>query len=139
MSTLFLAEGNIGSAPEYREFADPEDGPRCLIRLNVYFDNPVPTAEGGFKDRGGFWAPVELWHDSAHHWSTLYQRGMRIIVHGKMIRDEWDDADHNTQSAFKIRARCVGILPYRLASVTLSPKPASPAATDDSGGENSPA
>jgi len=125
MSTLFLAEGNIGSAPEYREFTDPEDGPRRLIRLNVYFDNPVPTGEG-FEDRGGFWAPVELWHESAHHWSTLYQKGMRVIVHGKMIRDQWEDADHNPQTSFKVRARSIGILPYRIASVVVSPKASPP-------------
>ena len=121
MSTLFLAEGNIGSAPEYREFTDPEDGPRRLIRLSVYFDNPVPSEEG-FEDRGGFWVPVELWHDSAHHWSTLYQKGMRVMVLGKMIRDQWEDAEHNPQATFKIRARSIGILPYRIASVVVSPK-----------------
>ena len=42
MSTHFYGEGNIGSAPEYREFPNGNDEPRRLLRLNVYFDNPVP-------------------------------------------------------------------------------------------------
>jgi single-strand DNA-binding protein len=43
MSTFFVGEGNIGSAPEFQEFASGNDEPRRLLRLNVYFDNPVPT------------------------------------------------------------------------------------------------
>ena len=43
MSTHFSGEGNIGSPPEYREFPNGNDEPRRLLRLNVYFDNPVPT------------------------------------------------------------------------------------------------
>ncbi len=65
MSTHFSGEGNIGSPPEYREFPNGNDEPRRLLRLNVYFDNPVPTKGGDFEDRGGFWAPVEIWHRDA--------------------------------------------------------------------------
>ena len=54
MSTQFIGEGNIGSPPEYREFPNGNDDPRRLLRLNVYFDNPVPTKGGEFEDRGGF-------------------------------------------------------------------------------------
>ena len=91
MSTQFIGEGNIGSPPEYREFPNGNDDPRRLLRLNVYFDNPVPTKGGEFEDRGGFWAPVEIWHQPRETW--------------------------------QINARSVGILPYRIESVALSPKP----------------
>ena len=46
MSTHFVGEGNIGSAPDYREFPNGNDGPRRLLRLNVYFDNPIPKKDG---------------------------------------------------------------------------------------------
>ena len=49
MSTQFIGEGNIGSPPEYREFPNGNDDPRRLLRLNVYFDNPVPTKGGEFE------------------------------------------------------------------------------------------
>jgi len=75
MSTYFSGEGNIGSALEYREFANGNEEPRRLLRLNLYFDNSVPNGEGDFEDRGGFWAPVEIWHRDAEHWQTLYQNG----------------------------------------------------------------
>ena len=47
MSTHFVGEGNIGSAPDYREFPNGNDEPRRLLRLNVYFDNPIPKKDGG--------------------------------------------------------------------------------------------
>ena len=83
MSTHFVGEGNIGSAPDYREFPNGNDEPRRLLRLNVYFDNPIPKKDGEYEDRGGFWAPVELWHREAEHWKTLYQKGMRVLVEGR--------------------------------------------------------
>lgn len=123
MSTHFIGEGNIGSAPEFREFAQGNDEPRRLLRLNVYFDNPV-AAKDGYEDRGGYWAPVELWHRSAEHWQTLYQKGMRVLVEGRTVRDEWQDAEANERITFKIEARRVAILPYRIEAVTLAAKPA---------------
>lgn len=125
MSTHFFGEGNIGSAPEYREFPQGNDEPRRLLRLNVYFDNPAPTKDGEFEDRGGFWAPVELWHRDAERWAGLYQKGMRVLVEGRTVQDKWEDKDDNPQKTFKVEARRVGILPYRIESVTISVKPPS--------------
>lgn len=94
------------------------------MRLNVYFDNPVPKKDGTFEDRGGFWAPVEIWHRDADHWKDLYQKGMRVMVEGRTVKDEWEDAEENERTTFKIEARRVGILPFRVESVKLSAKPA---------------
>lgn len=126
MSTRFYGEGNIGSAPEFKEFPNGNDEPRKLLRLNIYFDNPVPTKDG-FEDRGGFWAPVEVWHRDAEHWSTLYQKGMRVLVKGKTIKDQWEDADEQERTTFKIEARSIGILPYRIESIVMSAKSTTPA------------
>jgi single-strand DNA-binding protein len=121
MSTRFYGEGNIGSAPDYREFPNDNDEPHRLLRLNVYFDNPVPVKDG-YADRGGFWAPVELWHRDAERWSALYQKGMRVLVEGRTVRDEWEDSEDNPRVTFKIEARRIGILPYRIDGVTLAAK-----------------
>lgn len=122
MSTHFFGEGNVGSVPEHRSFAQGNGEPRHLLRLNVYFDNPVPVKDG-YDDRGGFWAPVEVWHKDAERWSHLYQKGMRILVEGRTVRDEWQDDDENIRVTFKIEARRVGILPYRLEGVAMNTKP----------------
>ena len=125
MSTLFLGEGNIGSAPEFQEFGSDSDTPRRLLRLNVYFDNPIPR-ESGYEDRGGYWAPVELWHRDAEHWSTLYQKGMRVLVEGRTVREEWEDSEDNPRVTFKIEARRIGILPHRVQSVSMKEKTGEP-------------
>ena len=65
---------------------------------------------------------MELWHRDAAHWQTLYQKGMRVLVEGRTVRDEWEDAEQNERVTFKIEARRVGILPFRIEAVTLSPK-----------------
>lgn len=124
MSTHFYGEGNIGSHPEFREFANGNDEPNRLLRLNVYFDNPVPRKDGTFEDRGGFWAPVEIWHRDTEHWKDLYQKGMRVLVEGRTIKDEWEDAEENERITFKIEARRVGILPFRVEAVKLGQKSA---------------
>lgn len=118
MSTHFFGEGNIGSAPEYREFPNGNEEPRRLLRLSVYFDNPVPVKDG-YEDKGGFWAPVEIWHRDAARWSSLYQKGMRVMVEGRTVRDTWEDHDENERVTFKIEARRIGVLPYRIETIVL--------------------
>lgn len=122
MSTKFTGEGNIGSAPEFREFPNGNEEPRRLLRLNVYFDNPIPKKDGSFEDRGGYWAPVEIWHRDAEHWSMLYQKGMRVLVVGRNVRETWQDGDENERETFKIEARSIGILPYRIEAVAMAAK-----------------
>ena len=51
--------------------------------------------------------------------------GMRVLVVGRMEREPWEDKDDKPRETWQINARSVGILPYRIESVTLSPKPTS--------------
>ncbi|MFK4136641.1 single-stranded DNA-binding protein [Pseudomonas luteola] len=121
MATDFSGEGNIGSQPEFLEFPNPGGEPRRLLRLNVYFDNLVPHGQGEFEDRGGFWANVEWWHRDAKQFASVFSKGMRVIVPGKIILDQWTDNQNEERSAFKIRADRIGILPHRIESVCLQP------------------
>lgn len=123
MSTHFNGKGNIGSAPEFNEYPNGNEEPRRVLRLNVYFDNPVPTKDG-YEDRGGFWMPVDWWHKDAEHFATLFQKSMRVVVQGREERDEWIDDDENQRITYRINAHDVSILPYRIESVALSPKQA---------------
>lgn len=119
MSTYFTGEGNVGSDPEVKMF--PPNGnqpPRGVMRLNVRFDNPVST-DSGFIDKGGFWANVELWGRDAEEWARLYQKGMRVMVSGRMVHEEWQDKEGNKRSQFKVQAARIGILPSRIAQVVL--------------------
>ncbi|QIQ22128.1 single-stranded DNA-binding protein [Zophobihabitans entericus] len=123
MSTFFLGEGNICSKPEFRSFPNGNNPPRTMMRLNVRFDNPVPK-DGGYEDRGGFFAPVEIWHSDAEHWSeNIYQRGMRILVEGRTVMQEWEDNDKKPRLTFKIEARRIAILPNRVVTIVMKDKP----------------
>lgn len=121
MSTHFMGEGNIGSDPEVKMFSpNGNQPPRGVMRLNVRFDNPVPTDTGNV-DKGGFWANVEIWHRDVEQWARLYQKGMRVMVSGRMVLDEWQDNEGNSRSQFKVQAVRIGILPFRVAQVVLEP------------------
>jgi len=89
----------------------------------------------GLVKKGDFvWMPVEIRHADVHHWSKLYQKGMRVLVIGRQVREEWTDDAGNLSVALKIRARPVAILPYRLERVVLVPKGdagADPSARDE--------
>jgi single-strand DNA-binding protein len=119
MSTKFWGEGNIGTKPEFREFANGNKEPRRLLKLNVYFDNPVPKGDGEYEDRGGFWANVELWHKDAERYSELFSKSMRVLVIGRMLMDQWEDDNGEERSAMKVQASRVGILPHRLQSLMM--------------------
>jgi len=49
---------------------------------------------------------------------------MRVLVEGRAVKDDWEDAEENERVTFKIEARRAGILPYRLEAVVLGAKPA---------------
>ncbi|MCI4116633.1 single-stranded DNA-binding protein [Dickeya dianthicola] len=125
MSTHFNGEGNIGSAPEFHEYPNGNEEPRRVLRLNVYFNNPVPGKDGTFEDRGSFWQPVDWWHRDAERFAELFQKGMRVVVSGRVERDDWTDENNNPRTTYRVNARSVGILPYRIEAIILSPKPGS--------------
>lgn len=47
---------------------------------------------------------------------------MRVLVEGRQVREEWTDNDNNGRTTFKVEARRIAIMPYRIEAVTLSPK-----------------
>ncbi|MHB0818501.1 single-stranded DNA-binding protein [Stutzerimonas stutzeri] len=115
--------GNIGSEPEFREFPNGNQDPRRLCRLNVYFDNPVPDGKGGREDKGGFWMQVEYWHRDAERYAELLQKGMRVTVSGRQIKDTWKDRESGeTKEAFKIQATQVSIGLHRIDGVVMAEK-----------------
>src|SRR3546814_2602142 len=90
MSTHFVGEGNIGSAPDSREFPNGNDEPRRQLCLNVYFDNTIPKKDGAYEDHCGYWATVTRWHSDAEQWKTLYKTSMRGMDASRTGRDEWE-------------------------------------------------
>jgi len=119
MATNFWGEGNIGTKPEFKEIPNGNSEPYRLLRLNVYFDNPIPKSDGEYEDRGGYWAGVEVWHKDAERYSELYCKGMRVLVIGRMLMDKWEDDKGVECRAMKVQASRVGILPHRVESIAM--------------------
>lgn len=119
MATSFWGEGNIGTKPEFKEIRNGNNEPYRLLRLNVYFDNPIPKSDGEYEDRGGYWAGVEVWHKDAERYSELYCKGMRVLVVGRMLMDKWEDDKGLECRAMKVQASRVGILPHRVESISM--------------------
>ncbi|AZL70077.1 single-stranded DNA-binding protein [Pseudomonas oryziphila] len=122
MGTPVVWEGNVGNAAEHRSFANGNKDPRHMLRLNVMFDNSIPDGQGSYKDRGGFWANVEWWHQDAERFAALFQKGMRVVVIGRAIMDTWTDKQSGQEvSALKVEASRVAILPHRVEQIRLAP------------------
>ncbi len=47
---------------------------------------------------------------------------MRVLVVGRMEREPWTDNEDQPRETWQINARSVGILPFRIESVALSPR-----------------
>ena len=47
---------------------------------------------------------------------------MRVLVIGRMEREPWTDNEDQPRETWQVNARSVGILPFRIESVTLSPR-----------------
>lgn len=120
MATNFWGEGNIGTEPEFKEISNGNNEPYRLLRLNVYFDNPIPKNDGKYEDRGGYWAGVEVWHKDAERYSELYCKGMRVLVTGRILMDKWEDDNGVECRAMKVQASRVGILPHRVESIAMA-------------------
>jgi single-strand DNA-binding protein len=60
---------------------------------------------------------VEIWHRDADHWKDLYQKGMRVLVVGRMVERDLDGQRGSAARDLQINARSVGILPFRIESV----------------------
>lgn len=65
--------------PKLKTFPQGYEAPRKMLRLNIRFDNSVPSREVN-QERGFFGAAVEIWHQKTQQWSNLYQTGMRVLV-----------------------------------------------------------
>lgn len=118
MSTTWQNEGNLGADPEFKTVKVANED-RPLLQCSVYFDNPIPKGEG-FEDRGGFWARVEWWHQSAEQFCAVYKKGMRVHVQGTLLMEPYE-ADGEDRLSIKVRADRISILPYRIESVHMAP------------------
>ncbi|MCG5537330.1 single-stranded DNA-binding protein [Halorhodospira sp. 9622] len=115
MANFFRGRGNLGATPTLRHAQDTP-----VANLRVYFDRPIPNGEGGFNERGGFWANVSLWGSRAETAARLLPKGTRVAVEGELFESQWVDKETGEERRqLEIRARHVDPDLGRIDSLTI--------------------
>lgn len=66
---------------------------------------------------------VEWWHRDAERYSQLLQKGMRVTVFGRQVKDTWRDRDSQEEkSALKIQATQVTVGLHRIVDIVMEAK-----------------
>lgn len=117
MSNLYHGAGNLGDTPSLKR-AMVAGAPQPVLEMSIYFDRPVPTDEGDYEDRGGFWLRAELWGKRAEQAATLLAKGARVRVAGTLVQDSWTDKETDEErSAFKLKLDWIALDPLRIEHV----------------------
>ena len=94
MSNEFEGVGNLGTAPSLTKVGAAGVGEsRNVCNMRVYFDRQVhdSDADGGYRDKGGFWFTVDIWGFRAEEAMRVLNKGSRIFVRGNMREESWTD------------------------------------------------
>jgi single-strand DNA-binding protein len=116
MSNRFEGNGNLGDAPALKRVR-VGDEQRPVLELSIYFDRRVPTGEGAFAEKGGFWLNANLWGKRAEIAAPLLAKGARVHAIGELELETWDD-DGEQRSAFKLNLDAITIDPLRVQEIS---------------------
>ncbi len=123
--------GNITDDPELRFTPSGSAVANFTIAVNRRFKNQ----QGGWEDKLDGFFKCNCWRDMAENVAESLQKGMRVMVVGRLQQRSWDDQEGNKRSAFEIQVDEVGpSLRWATASVTKSQRSSSQGAPAQSGG-----
>jgi single-strand DNA-binding protein len=124
--------GNITDDPELRFTPSGAAVANFTVAVNRRFQR-----DGQWEDRLDGFFRCNCWRDLAENVAESLQKGMRVVVVGRLQQRSWDDADGNRRSAFEIQVDEVGpSLRWSTASVQKARR--SGAAAADDWGSNAP-
>ena len=129
--------GNITDDPELRFTPSGSAVANFTIAVNRRFKNQ----QGGWEDKLDGFFKCNCWRDMAENVAESLQKGMRVMVVGRLQQRSWDDQEGNKRSAFEIQVDEVGpSLRWATASVTKSQRsgsagPSGGAAPQGGGGD----
>ena len=109
--------GNITDDPELRFTPSGSAVANFTVAVNRRFKNQ----QGGWEDKLDGFFKCNCWRDMAENVAESLQKGMRVMVVGRLQQRSWDDQEGNKRSAFEIQVDEVGpSLRWATASVTKS-------------------
>jgi single-strand DNA-binding protein len=118
MINEFNGVGNLGMAP-VMESVEVSGEPRKVTNMRVFFDRPIlDDADGKYKDKGGFWLPVDIWGYRAEEAMRVLKKGTRIFVNGSLREEVWHDESGEERSRIHLSANYLFIDTVCIDSIT---------------------
>ena len=109
--------GNITDDPELRFTPSGSAVANFTVAVNRRFKNQ----SGAWEDKLDGFFKCNCWRDMAENVAESLQKGMRVMVVGRLQQRSWDDQEGNKRSAFEIQVDEVGpSLRWATASVQKS-------------------
>jgi single-strand DNA-binding protein len=123
--------GNITDDPELRFTPSGSAVANFTIAVNRRFKNQ----SGAWEDKLDGFFKCNCWREMAENVAESLQKGMRVMVVGRLQQRSWDDQEGNKRSAFEIQVDEVGpSLRWATAQVQKSQRSSSQGAPAGGGG-----
>jgi single-strand DNA-binding protein len=116
--------GNITDDPELRFTPSGSAVANFTVAVNRRFQK-----DGQWEDRLDGFFRCNCWRDMAENVAESLQKGMRVVVVGRLQQRSWDDNDGNRRSVFEIQVDEVGpSLRWATAQIQKSRRSSAPGA-----------
>ena len=100
--------GRVGSEPD----SVGSNGLRFRVATNDRVKNDVT---GEWEDKNTSWWTVKAWRKLAEQSRLVIQKGMEVIVIGKIFEYTWTDKDGTKRSSYEINADSISVTAYSLS------------------------
>ncbi|HWC13521.1 MAG TPA: single-stranded DNA-binding protein [Actinomycetota bacterium] len=122
--------GNITDDPELRFTPSGSAVANFTVAVNRRFKDQ----SGAWQDKLDGFFKCNCWRDMAENVAESLQKGMRVMVVGRLQQRSWDDQEGNKRSAFEIQVDEVGPS-LRWATATVQKSQRSGGATTSGGAD----
>lgn len=121
--------GNITDDPELRFTPSGAAVANFTVAVNRRFQR-----DGQWEDKLDGFFRCNCWRDMAENVAESLQKGMRVMVVGRLQQRSWDDQEGNRRSAFEIQVDEVGpSLRWATATVQKARRSGTPGGGEDWG------
>ncbi|MDJ1136238.1 single-stranded DNA-binding protein [Streptomyces iconiensis] len=99
--TTITMTGNVVAEPELR--FTPSGAAVCNFRI-ASTPRKFDKQRNEWTDGDPLFLGVTVWRQQAEHVAESVQKGMRVIIVGKLTQRQYDDKDGNRRSSYDIQA-----------------------------------
>ncbi|WP_399087990.1 single-stranded DNA-binding protein [Streptomyces sp. BBFR2] len=134
--TTITMTGNVVNEPELR--FTPDGAPVCNFRI-ASTPRKFNKQANAWEDSEPLFLGVAVWRQQAENVAESVQRGMRVVVVGRLTQRQYDDKEGNRRSSYDIQADEVAPSLLRATAVVTKATGAPGAARETNGWDQRPA